>query len=75
MDIKEFAFRKDMEIDYVGLCSECDHVVDESDAGYCYLCGEAFHWSICGGWVNYDGMDRQICGLCHFEIARDFLNA
>ena len=37
---------------YVGDCPVCGEPVDESDAGYCGICGCSFHWSVCGGWVD-----------------------
>lgn len=39
---------------YVGQCSVCNESVDESDAGYCHVCGQAFHWGSCGEWYEGD---------------------
>jgi hypothetical protein len=51
-------------MDFVGFCSVCEEEVDESDAGYCVYCGEAFHWSSCGGWEDTDRGKQHVCGEC-----------
>ena len=49
-----------MEIDYTGDCPVCSDWVDESDAGYCHICDNPFHWGSCGGWFCRE----HVCNLC-----------
>jgi hypothetical protein len=48
------------DICYVGDCPVCGGGVDLHDSGTCEVCGQAFHWSDCGGW--FDG--KHMCDNC-----------
>lgn len=50
-----------------GLCCVCDEPVDHSEAGFCRVCGGAFHWRGCGGW---SGM-QHVCDECETEDKDD----
>ena len=50
-------------MDYVGECPVCEEPVDESDAGYCAMCGCAFHWGSCGEWHG----NEHYCNNCNDE--------
>lgn len=52
-------------MDYVGQCSICDNILEESGAGYCIPCGLPFCWGTHGGWV--DG--EHVCDNCSNEEA------
>jgi hypothetical protein len=46
-----------------GNCCVCRDPVDHSEAGFCEVCGNAFHWNECGGWE--DG--KHTCENCSVE--------
>jgi hypothetical protein len=52
---------------YVGDCSVCEETVDHSEAGFCKICGEPFHWSMCGGWAHWEEGYDHICNNCQEE--------
>lgn len=54
-------------MDYVGECSVCEDIVEESEAGYCKSCGCAFHWGCCGSW--YGG--EHTCENCMNDIEEE----
>jgi hypothetical protein len=53
-------------MEYCGQCSVCDEPVDHKDAGFCEICGSAFHWGDCGEWgIDYYGDSYDDIHMCH----------
>jgi hypothetical protein len=48
-------------------CVVCEGWPDETEAGYCKICGGTFHWGNCGGWVN----NEHVCNNCKDALGVD----